>query len=699
MALSSLDTALSGLKAAQRALDVTSNNISNASTPGYTRKILPQESLVVGQSGDGVGVRAMAIIRNVDKTLLRDMMRQFSVKENSNVTQTYLDRIQTFHGASNSERAISFSISHLKDSFTALSDSPENRTLIDKVVINAQQTAQQINDFSRLLTQMRNESQEEISQSIDEVNAAIQTITKLNIQISQLSSGGFSIAELEDQRDIAIKAIAKNMEVSTYSLENGKIAVMTRQGQILADDTTPRKLIFQPITLLPGSYYPGGGSAGIFIDSPTGIEITASNLKGKIGALLDQRDTILPQYMAQLDEVAQKMSERFDAEGLRLFTDGLGNVPASVADPAPVGYVGYSAQIQVNPDILADHSLIRQGTTGATIATGSNEIIRRVIDFTFGKNAYEQASGTADISAGTLFATLGLTPKATVIGNMNISALAPSLDTDPNIAAGAQFDIDVGLGPTTITINAGDTAIDLVNQINGAVPGNIASLNGLGQLVFKVDGNFSLTDVSLGASGIAALGHSFGVFLASNPSFTIQAGTQTPSTITIAPADTAADLLADLNAVPGITAVLDGLGRLVITPTDGGDMTFNDGLSGPLAAMGITISGVTHTAFRQSNLGPDGAVSTDLLSLETLEDYGRALISYQSQAAGQAQADAEKQGIFFNTLEQRQLDQTGVDLDQEVSALIRIQTAYAASARMISATEKLFNDLLTAFQF
>ncbi|MCK5556638.1 MAG: hypothetical protein KAI76_10400, partial [Alphaproteobacteria bacterium] len=39
-----LDAALSGLRIAQQALDVTSTNISNASTPGYTRKILPQES-------------------------------------------------------------------------------------------------------------------------------------------------------------------------------------------------------------------------------------------------------------------------------------------------------------------------------------------------------------------------------------------------------------------------------------------------------------------------------------------------------------------------------------------------------------------------------------------------------------------------------------------------------------------------------
>jgi len=52
----SLDAALSGLRVAQQALDVASRNVSNAATPGYTRKILPQESLVVTGIGLGVGI-------------------------------------------------------------------------------------------------------------------------------------------------------------------------------------------------------------------------------------------------------------------------------------------------------------------------------------------------------------------------------------------------------------------------------------------------------------------------------------------------------------------------------------------------------------------------------------------------------------------------------------------------------------------
>ena len=63
MSVSALSAALTGLRASQAQIDVLSANIANASTPGYTRKILPQTS----QSVDGVtiGVNTATIVRNV----------------------------------------------------------------------------------------------------------------------------------------------------------------------------------------------------------------------------------------------------------------------------------------------------------------------------------------------------------------------------------------------------------------------------------------------------------------------------------------------------------------------------------------------------------------------------------------------------------------------------------------------------------
>ncbi len=693
MSIASLNIALSGLKAAQNAINVTSNNISNASTAGYTRKSLPQEADFSGNMQ--LGVNISAIVRKVDLALIKSMTEQRSSIEGLNVREKFLNRIQAFHGTSESEQSIGASLNKLKEEFIALSAEPQNTLAIENVVNQAIDTASKFNQFSDLILQLRNDTQTQISEAIVEVNTALERIAEINQQVGGLTGAGRSIADLMDQRDLALKTVAENLDVTFFTAENNKIVVMSKAGQVLADENA-RQLVFNPTTLLPTSYYPGGGSAGIYIDSTSGIELTGTVFGGKIGELVNLRDNTLPQYQAQLDELAQKTAFRLASQDLELFTDATGNVPPNVPPPGAVSYTGFAAQIQVNNSIIADKTLIRSGTGGATVPEGSNVIIRKVIDFAFGKFAGEQAVGSVDISAGTIFAATGMTQTARVIGDINIASLT-TLDSDPNITAGSQFTIDIGTGAQTITINAGDTATDLVNNINAALP-NTARLNGLGQIVLEANANITVADISLGAAGISALGLNFGVTTAQSPSFTVQAGINNPVTITIDPTDTAANLLAALNAVPDITASLGASGELIISPQNGGDITLTNSFGNPISDLGLTIQGIAHTAFRENNLGTNANISTSLTSFTDIVGYGQAMVSYQSEEHATTKVKMDSEIIFFNSMEQRFLNESGVDLDQEVANLIQLQTAYSAAARAITVSENMFQTLLDSIK-
>jgi flagellar hook-associated protein 1 FlgK len=69
-----LDSALSGLITAQRQTALTSRNIANAATPGYTRKEAELASLTI--MGEGRGVTVAGIVRKVDKMLQQDVRRE-----------------------------------------------------------------------------------------------------------------------------------------------------------------------------------------------------------------------------------------------------------------------------------------------------------------------------------------------------------------------------------------------------------------------------------------------------------------------------------------------------------------------------------------------------------------------------------------------------------------------------------------------
>jgi len=153
MALGGLDSALSGLRVAQQQLDLVANNVANVSTPGYSRKILPQSTIAV--DGASIGARAGAIMRNVDLNLERDFWTQVSNVTFNDVQATYMNKIQAFHGPPDLEISIAAEIAELRDKFAALADSPEDSFLQRIAVDQASAVASKINDLSDLICARR----------------------------------------------------------------------------------------------------------------------------------------------------------------------------------------------------------------------------------------------------------------------------------------------------------------------------------------------------------------------------------------------------------------------------------------------------------------------------------------------------------------------------------------------------------------
>ena len=103
---------------------------------------------------------------------------------------------------------------------------------------------------------------------------------------------------------------------------------------------------------------------------------------GRIGADIALRDTTLPTFQAELDEFAVTLARRFEAQGLRLFSDPDGAVPASGGPPVQDGYVGFAAALQVHPDVLASPALLRDGThavTGSPTGASSDTMMGAVV--------------------------------------------------------------------------------------------------------------------------------------------------------------------------------------------------------------------------------------------------------------------------------------------------------------------------------
>ena len=791
MGISSLDAALSGLRISQQQINVISNNVANVSTPGFSRKILPQSTQVI--QGAGIGVAGETIIRQVDLNLQRDLWTQVSAVGQINIQKSYLQRVEQFHGPPDAELSVASELARLKDTFASLADSPEDSFLLAGAVNQSVDAANKINNLSSLITTLRNDAQSEMESTVSRINDLIVQIAEINLDIKGSLNSGRTTAAAEDQRDIAVKELAGLIEVNFFKRGDGVMVVQTRQGVELASDLVST-LNFDASPLSPSTYYPLS-AAGVTVFDPSGnpntaIDITYSEVGGQLGGLIELRDQTFPRQMAQLDELAHKLALRFEMQGLRLFTDGTGAVPAdtppdptTLPNPTPVEYIGFSAEIRVNADILADHTLLQQGTTGNFVQTGSNEVLRRVVEFAFGNVDFQQGIGDVDLRSSlqappnnTLQNWLGLYSSNRVTGSVDLTAYASVTDI---IAAGGvdvfgppdtdSFTItfddpDFGTGPHVINIDlgaiaaaAGNAAQELIAAITAdpdwanAVAEFDASvtIGANGQLVFD-----SRSDVTIAAAGVnplsdigfAFIGLQPGTYEATDPYFEVAVGNNEPTRITIDPNDDENDLFAQLSAVPGLavedfTASADGFLRMrpgndYADPDFGGDITITggpfdvdnagnaglpDGITIVSALFGSFIAGVPPqdispladigyqsqtdgslappiptVSFRTALLGPGADISTGIIGSNKLLDFVQKIINHSAQALVSLQSRLTDEESLRDVIQSQFLNESGVNLDEEMSHLIVVQTAYAASARVITAIDQLFRDLLDA---
>ncbi len=793
MGLGSLSSALSGLSIAQAQIDIISSNVANVSTLGYTRKILPQSTQSV--NGVSIGVTADTIIRQVDLNLSRDLWTQVSSTGVWDVKESYLSRINGFHGPPDKEISFASRIEDLYDEFLALSDSPESTFLQAQTVSQAQETAAKINEYANLITTLRNDIQSDIQSTITRVNGLIDQIASLNNNIASGTNVARTTANSEDLRDNAIRELSELMEITFFQGGDGRLIIQTNQGLELASNRATH-LTFSPQPLSPNSFYPDS-AAGIYVGNPvtdpySAVDISTTNMGGKLGGLLELRDASLSQQMAQLDELAHKMATRFEDQGLALFTDDSGLIPGdtppdlSTSPITAVGYVGFASNIQVNQAIINDNTLLQTGTNGAIINAGSNEVISRVIENVFGRFSHEEAIGGLDLSlvaGGSLQDYLGIVSENKLDGGRDLSgfastadiiaiannALDPGSDTfritfeEPDLGLGP-IDIDIELG--TIADGPGDMVQDIIDHITGIIiPGlpagpqaDLAAMNvqfsqgANGQLVIESQGNITIDATgaapanSMGETGLTILGLVEGTTEATDPYFEVQVGNKSFERIYIEPSDDETDLLAKLQAVTGLavedfTSSADGFLRLrpgedYADPLYGGNInivsgsftTSGSGAGAALVPDGINLvsalfgswsagppaqdspvvtnasyssevsnSDSTKVSFREEYLGPGGNISTEIVGTFSLADYAKKMINQQSQEFLLVQSRIEDSETLQNLLQDRLLNETGVNLDQELSHLIVVQSSYAASARVITAVQESFQDLLRIF--
>jgi flagellar hook-associated protein 1 FlgK len=91
----------------------------------------------------------------------------------------------------------------------------------------------------------------------------------------------------------------------------------------------------------------------------------------------------------------------------------------------------------------------------------------------------------------------------------------------------------------------------------------------------------------------------------------------------------------------------------------------------------------------QSGIGSASAPFSGSLSA-----FLRQVMSLQGQAAEAANSLRDGQNVVLNSLRQRFIDASSVNIDAEMANLLNLQTAYAANARVLTTIKEMFQELM-----
>lgn len=328
---SALHVALSGLRAAQLAMDTASHNVSNANTVGYTRQRVDTSSRYPrttpeGQIGTGVTVTDVTRVR--DTFLDARYRSSVAALNNIEARSMFLDRAEDI--LAEPENGVTAELASLFDAFEDLALNPPDDASRVAVIEQLQSLAGRVTSVATGLDGLREDGMVSVHSAVDEINSALDQVAELNVAILEASTKPGSPNDLMDRRDMLLDQISELAGV-TVSLEDNGNARVAIGGVSLVNGTAARHLSFDEGT---GQIVHASGVEVIPGGELRGLQLTVTD---DIPTMLARLDAFVVDLTDSLNTTHAAGFTESGASGGQLVTHDAGNPALSfrvvISDP------------------------------------------------------------------------------------------------------------------------------------------------------------------------------------------------------------------------------------------------------------------------------------------------------------------------------------------------------------------------------
>jgi flagellar hook-associated protein 1 FlgK len=402
---------LSALQAFQQAIEVTSNNVANASTPGYDEESIELDTALPQDAGGiaiGAGVDVAGVQRAYSQAAVTQLNTSQSTLSQLTSLQNYTSQIDNLFGTT--AGGLTTALQTYYSGWSAVADDPTSAPAREALLGDASALAANLNSTSSQLQEMNSDVNTRITADVNQINSIGTQISSLNTQIAQSSGSGQTPNQLLDQRDQLVSNLSQLVGVTTTSNTDGSINVYLGNGQPLVLDQNTYQL-----STVPNQF--NASQLEVASTASDGASISSSITSGDLGGLLSARTQAIDPALNQLGQIATAVAQSANtqqASGLDL-NGQLGSALFSVGAP------------------------VATASSANTDATTASVIISNVGALTSDNYLLSYKGGAYTLTDATTGANIALTGAGTGASPLTASSVGLSIVLSGTPASGDQF--------------------------------------------------------------------------------------------------------------------------------------------------------------------------------------------------------------------------------------------------------------------
>ncbi len=352
---SALTTSANTLSVYEQVFQSISDNIENANTPGYAKQELSPVPIAFDPaSGLSGGIAPGKLESSRSEYAESAVQSNNSAWGYSDELSSQLSTIQPLFDVTG-DSGLPNALDQFFQSCSALSVTPNDTVARSAVLNQADQLAQQFNGMATGLTNASTTLNSALQNDTDTINNLAAQIAAINQQIQ--NSGGQANTATDAALHNSLESLSEYADFTALKQSDGTVTV-------LMGNQTPLVMGDQSYAISAQT----DDTGAVVIEDSSGNDVTSELTGGRLKALVDMKNTELPKYLGQLNQLAAGVADSVN-NVLAAGVDQNGDPGTPMFSYDSSDDAAFSIQFTgITPDQLAAATAAAPGGNGNAIA-------------------------------------------------------------------------------------------------------------------------------------------------------------------------------------------------------------------------------------------------------------------------------------------------------------------------------------------